>query len=144
MEYLNVTSNDISSRIIQRDVSFQVSSTFLNDKKQTKSQMATLGQEMKKLQSKLQEHRVNAAEGNSRPLDPNQKRRQHAAQFCNYCRANGHTPNCCRKKTGDEQLKRIENEWTVDKKSPLPKSTTENKETKTWIRTFPGKKTELH
>ena len=42
MENPNATWNDFSTRIIQRDVSFQVSSNFLNDEEQTKAQMATL------------------------------------------------------------------------------------------------------
>ena len=41
MENPNATWNDFSTSIIQRDVSFQVSSYFLNDKGQTKAQMAT-------------------------------------------------------------------------------------------------------
>ena len=49
------------------------SSNFLNDEEQTKAHMATLGQEMKKLRSELQENRVNAVEGNPRTVDPNQK-----------------------------------------------------------------------
>ena len=98
MENPNATWNDFSTRIIERDVSFQVSSNFLNDEEQTKAQMATLGQEMKNLRSELQEHRVNAVEGNSRTVDPNHKGRQKATRFCNYCRTNGHTPNWCRKK----------------------------------------------
>ena len=71
----------IFTRIIQRDVSFQVSSNFLNDEEQTKAQMATLGQEMKNLRWELQEHRVNAVEGKSRAVDPNQKGRQNATHF---------------------------------------------------------------
>ena len=116
MENPNATWNDFSTRIIQRDVSFQVSSNFLNDEEQTKAQMATLGQEMKNLRSELQEHRVNAVEGNSRTVDPNQKGRQNATRICNYCRTNGHTPSWCRKKIRDEELKRIENERTAEKK----------------------------
>ena len=73
MENPNATWNDFSTRIIQRDVSFQVSFNFLNDEEQTKAQMATLGQEMKNLRSEIQEHRVNAVEGSSRTVDPNQK-----------------------------------------------------------------------
>ena len=93
MENPNATWNDFSTRIIQRDVSFQVSSNFLNDEEQTKAQIATLGQKMKNLRSELQEHRVNAVEGNPRTADPNQKGRQNATRFCNYCRTNGHTPS---------------------------------------------------
>ena len=104
------------TRIIQRDVSFQVSSNFLNDEEQTKAQMSTLGQELKNLGSELQEHRVNAVEGNSRAVDPNQKRRQNATRFCNYCRINGPTPSWCSKKIRAEELKRIENERTAEKK----------------------------
>ena len=116
MENPNATWNDFSARIKQRDVSFQVSSNFLNDEEQTKAQMATLGQEMKNLRSELQEHRVNAVEGNPRTADPNQKGRQNATRFCNYCRTNGHNPSWCRKKIRDEELKRIENEKTAEKK----------------------------
>ena len=116
MENPNAKWNDFSTRILQRDVSFQVSSNFLTDEEQTKGQMATLGQEMKNLRSELQEHRVNAVEGNSRTVDPNQKGRQKAKRFCNYCRTNGHTPSWCRKKIRDEELKRIEKKRTAEKK----------------------------
>ena len=75
MENPDATWNDLSARIIQRDVSFQVSSNFVNDWEQTKAQMATLGQGMKNLQSEIREHRVNAVEGNPRTVDPNQKGR---------------------------------------------------------------------
>ena len=78
--------------------------------------MATLGQKMKNLQSELQEHRVNAVDGNPRTIDPNQKRRQNATQFCYYCRTNVHTPSWCRKEIRDEELKRIGNERTAEKK----------------------------
>ena len=37
--------------------------------------MATLGEEMKNLRSELQEHRVNAVEGNPRTVDPKPKRK---------------------------------------------------------------------
>ena len=47
IEKLNATWNDFSTRKIQRDVSFQVSSNFLNDEEQTTTQIVTLGQEMK-------------------------------------------------------------------------------------------------
>ena len=46
----------------------------------------------------------------------NQKGRQKAPRFCNYCRTNGLTPSCFRKKIRDEELKRIENERTAEKK----------------------------
>ena len=49
MENPNATWNDLSTRIIQRDVSFQVSSISLNDEEQIKAQMASLEQEMKNL-----------------------------------------------------------------------------------------------
>ena len=54
MEHPNATWNDFSTRIIQRDVSYQVSSKFLNDEEQTKVELASPGQEMKNLRSELQ------------------------------------------------------------------------------------------
>ena len=115
MEYPNATWNDFSARIIQRDVSNQVSSNFLNDEEQTKVQLASLGQEMKNLSSELQEHRVSALE-NPRQPDPNQKGRQNATRFCNYCRSNGHTPSWCRKKIRDEEVKRIQDGMMAEKR----------------------------
>ena len=73
MENANATWNDFSTRILQRDLSFQVSSNFLNDEEQTKAQMATLGQEMENLRSELQEHRVSALERTAQTGAPNQK-----------------------------------------------------------------------
>ena len=56
MEHPNATWNDFFKRIIQRDVSYQVSLNFLNDEEQTKVQTASLGLEMKNLRSEVQEH----------------------------------------------------------------------------------------
>ena len=115
MERPNATWNDFSTRIIQRDVSYQFSSNFLNDEEQTKVQTASLGKDMKKLCSELQEHRVNALE-NTRQPDPNHKGRQNATRFCNYCRTTGHTPSWCRKKIRDEEIKRIQNGMVAEKR----------------------------
>ena len=43
MESPNATGKNFSTRILIRDVSFQVSSNFLNDEGQTNAQMATFG-----------------------------------------------------------------------------------------------------
>ena len=118
MEHPNATWNDISSRIIQRDVNYQVSSTFLNDEEQTEVQMVSRGQEMKNLCSELQEHRANAIE-NPRPPDPNQKGRQNATRFCNFCRTNGHTPSWCRKKIRDEEINKVQDGMMAEKRVPF-------------------------
>ena len=148
MENPNARWNDFSTRIIQRDVSFQVSSNLLNNEKQTKAQMATLGQEMKNLLSELREHRVDAVEVNSRTVHPNQKGRQSATRFCSFCRTNRHTPSWCRKKIRDEELKRIENERTAEKKVTFTQNY-HKKRIRSWIRAMgyrprlPKKKSEL-
>ena len=116
MEHPNATWNDFSTHLINKDVSYQVSTSFLNDEEQNKAQMASLGQELKNLRTELKEHRVNALEGNQGPVDPNQKRRQNATRFCGYCRTNGHTPSFCRKKIRDEEIKQLQNEATAEKK----------------------------
>ena len=76
----------------------------------------------------MKEHRVNALEGNQRPVDPNQKGRQNATRFCGYCRINGHTPCFCRKKIRDEEIKRLQNEATAEKKLHSPKITTRDED----------------
>ena len=116
MEHPNATWNDFSTHLINKDVSYQVSTSFLNDEGQNKAQIASLGQELKSLRTELKEHRINALERNQRPVDPNQKGRQNATMFCGYCRTKGHTPNYCRKKIRDKEIKRLQNETTVAKK----------------------------
>ena len=115
MEHPYATWNDFSTRTIQKDVSYQVSSTFLNDEEQTKAQLASLGQEMKNLRSELQEHRVIALE-NPRQPDGNQKGRQNPTRFCNYCRSDGHTTSWCRKKIRDEEVKKVRNGMMAEKR----------------------------
>ena len=123
MEHPNATWNDFSTHLINKDVSYQVSTSFLKDdnKAQGKAQMASLGQELKNLRTELKEHRVTALEGNQRRVDPNQKGRQNATRFCGYCRTNGHTPNYCRKKMRDGEVKKLKNEATAEKKVTFTK-----------------------
>ena len=78
--------------------------------------MAFLGKKLKNLQTELKEHRTNASEGNQKPIDPNQKGRQNARRFYGFCRNNGHNPNDCRKKIRDEEVKKLQNEATAEKK----------------------------
>ena len=95
MEHPNTTWNDFSTHLINKDVSYQISTSLLSDEEQKEAQITSLGQEIKNLRTELKEHRVNALEGNQRPVDANQKGRQNATRFCGYCRTNGHTPNYC-------------------------------------------------
>ena len=70
----------------------------------------------KNLRTELKEHRVNAAEENQKPIDPNQTGGQNAARFWGYYRTNGHTPNFCRKRIRDEEVKKLQIEATAEKK----------------------------
>ena len=95
---------------------FEVSSNFLYDEEKSKAELATLGHEMKNLRTELREHRINAVKGSSKSVDPNQKGRQNATRFCIYCHKKGHTPHWYRKQIRDEQLKKIKNERTAEKR----------------------------
>ena len=116
MEHPNETWNSFSTHLINQDVSYQVSASFLNDEEKNMDQIASLGQELENVRTKLKEHRIKALEGNQRSVDPNQKGRQNATRFCGYFRINGHTPSFCRKKIRDEEIKKLQNEATVEKK----------------------------
>ena len=116
MEHPNATWNDFSTYLINKDVSYQVSTSFLNNEEKNKVQKASLGQELKNLRTELKEHRVKALEGNQKPIDSHQKGRQNAARFCRYCRTNGHTPNYYRKKMRDEEVKKLQKKATAEKK----------------------------
>ena len=116
MEHPKATWNDFSTHLTNKGISYQVSTSFLNDEEHNKAQMASLGQELKNLRTDVKEQRVNALEGNQKPIDLNQKGRQNAARFCGYCRTNGHTISYFRKKIRDEEVKKLENEATAERK----------------------------
>ena len=128
MENPNATWNDLSTRIIQRDVSFQVSSNFLNNEEQTKAQMATLGQEMKNLRSELQEHRVNAVEGNSRTVDPNQKEDRMQHDFVTTAVQTDTLQVGAARGYGMKNLNELKTKEQQRRKSLLPKITTRNED----------------
>ena len=83
MEHPNATCIDFSAHNIQEDLMLKVSSIFLQDVEQVKTELATLGREMRNLQVELQLHRVNAMERNSRQWAPTQKGKQTTVRF--YC-----------------------------------------------------------
>ena len=116
MEHQNATWNDLSTHLINKDVSYQVSTSFLNEEEQNKARLSSLGQELKNLRTELKEHRINALEGNEKIVEFNQKGRQNATRFCGYCRTNGHTPNYFRNKMRDEEIKKLQIEATAEKK----------------------------
>ena len=115
MEHPSAIWSNFPTHVIRKDVSFQVFSNFLNDE-QSKAELATLGQEIQNLPSELQEHRFKAVEGAFKPVDPKQRGRKNATRFCKYCRTIGHTPIWWRKKVRDEELKKIEDERTAEKR----------------------------
>ena len=115
MEYPNTTWNDFSTQNIQEDVMLQVSSNFLHDVEQIKTELATLRQEMRNLRVELQDHRVNAMKGNSRPWAPTQKGKQKPLRLCNYCHKNGHTPNWRRKKMRKAEIRRGQHHISLKK-----------------------------
>ena len=120
MECPNATWNDFSTHNIQKDVLLQVCSNFLHDVEQIKNELATMRQEMRKLRTEHQEHRVNCMEGNFRPWAPTQKGNQKTVRFCNYCHKNGHTPKWCRKKMRDEEIRRVQHDMSFNKNiSPI-------------------------
>ena len=110
MEYPNATWNDFSTHNLQEDVMIQISSNFLHDFEQIKTELATLSQEMRNLRIELQEHRVNAMKENSRPWPPIQKGKQKPLRFCNYCqkmdtRQSGVAKKCETKKCENYNMK---------------------------------------
>ena len=115
MESPNAFWNDFCTHNFQEDIMLPVCSKFLHDMEQIKTELSTMRKEMRNLRTELQEHRVNCMEGNSRPWAPTQKGKQKTVRFCNYCQKNGHTPNWCRKKMQDEEIRRVQRDMSLKK-----------------------------
>ena len=134
MERPNATWNDFCAQIIQKDLILEVSSTFLSHETQTKAELATIGQEIKRLRSELKEYHVNAVAVFSPTFHPNQQGRQKTTRFCNYCHKNGHTLNWCRKKMREEEVRKIRNDMSSKRIISLMK----NSSTEQFIRKPPN------
>ena len=126
MEHPNATWNVFSTHLINKYVSYQVSTCFLNDEEQNKAQMASLGQELKNLRTELKEHRINALAGNQRPVDPNQKGRQNATRFCGFCKINGHTVITAERRYEMKKSRNCRTKPQLRKRLRSPKITTRN------------------
>ena len=99
----------------------EVSSTFVFHEEQTKAELATLAQEIKNLRSELKEYHVNAVVVTPQTFHPNQPEGQKPAQFCKCCHKNGHTLNWCRKKTRDEEVRKVRFQMSPRRKTiPIP------------------------
>ena len=122
MERPNATWNDLCAQIIQKDLTLEVSSTFLPHEAQTKAELATLGQEIKNLRSELKEYNANAVAITSRTFHPDQQGRQKLTRFCNYCHKYVHTLNWCRKKMRDEEVRKIRNDMSSKRNINLIKN----------------------
>ena len=85
MEHPTATWNNFSTNLINKDVSYQVSTSFLNGEEQNKVQMAYLTQKIKNLRTELRDHRIKGVDGNQKQIDPNRKGGQIATRFCGYC-----------------------------------------------------------
>ena len=105
---LNPTRNKFSTYNIQEDVILQVCSNFLHDVERIKIKLATMPQELRNLRTKLQEHRVNCMKVNFKPWAPTQKGQQKIVRFRDYCRKKWHTPNWCRQKIRDEEIRKVQ------------------------------------
>ena len=116
MGHPNATWDDFSRHVIDKDLAYQVSATWLNDDEQNKKQMETMSKQLKDLTMTVKETSVNALAIASKPVDVNQKGRQNTTRFCGYCRSNGHTLNWCIKKMRDGEIKKVQNEMTAEKK----------------------------
>ena len=112
MERPNATWNDFCAQIIQKDLTLEVSSTFLSHEAQTRAEMVTPEQEIKNLRSELKEYHVNAVAITSLTFHPDQQGRRKLTRFCNYCHKNGHTLKRCRRKMRDEEVRKIRNDMS--------------------------------
>ena len=127
MERPNATRNDFCAQTIQKDLILEVSSTFLSLEAQTKAELATLGQEIRKLRSDLKKYHVNAVAITSRTIHTDQQGRRKPTRFCNYCHKNGNTLNWCPKKMRDQEVRKIRNDMSSKRKiSPIKNSSTEH------------------
>ena len=114
MECPNATRNEFSTHNVQEDVMLQVCSNFLHDVERIKIELATMRQEMRNFRTELQEYRVNCMKGKFKPWAPTRKG-QKTVRFCNYCRKNGHTPNWCRQKIRDEEIRKVQRDMSFKK-----------------------------
>ena len=72
--------------------------------------------DLKGIKLQIKEQMNNTINEVEKTVDPNATGRRMATRFCGYCRTNGHTPNWCRKKMRDEEVKKVQNEANAERR----------------------------
>ena len=89
VQYPKVTWNEFSTHFIQDDIVLQVSVDFQHDLEQIKTELATLGQETRNLQTKIQKYRFIATQRISRSFDLIQSGKNKTFRICYCCHKTG-------------------------------------------------------
>ena len=98
----------------------------------TYSLIQEMRDDLKGIKLQIKEQMNNTINAVEKTVDPNATGRRMATRFCGYCRTYGHTPNWCRKKMRDEEVKKVQNETNTERKIVHQRLQQKNR-TWTWL-----------
>ena len=116
MDHPNANWDQFTQEIINKDLSYTVTSALTSGESHTDPIIQEMRDDIKGIKLQIKENNTNTINAVEKTADPNATGRRMATRFCSYCRTNGHTPNWCRKKMRDEEVKRVQNDRQAERK----------------------------
>ena len=116
MDHPNATWEQFSQAVINKDLSYTVTTSLTGGESHADPLIQELREDIKGIKLQIKEQTNNTINAIEKTVDPNATGRRMATRFCSYCRTNGHTPNWCRKKMRDEEIKKVQNESNPERR----------------------------
>ena len=115
MDHPNATWEQFSQAVINKDFSYTVTTALTGGESHADPLIQEMRDDLKGIKLQIKEQMNNTINAVEKTVDPNATGRRMATRFCGYCRTNGHTPNWCRKKMRDEEVKKVQNEANAER-----------------------------
>ena len=97
-----------------KELSYTVTTALTGGESHADPLIQEMRDDLKGIKLQIKEQMNNTINAVEITVDPNATGRRMATRFCGYCRTNGHTPNWCRKKMRDEEVKKVQNEANTE------------------------------
>ena len=116
MDHPNATWEQFAKAVINKDLSYTVTTALTGGESHADPIIQEMRDDLKGIKLLIKEQMNNTINAVEKTVDPNATGRRMATRFCGYCRTNGHTPNWCRKKMRDEEVKKVQNKANTERR----------------------------
>ena len=116
MDHPNATWEQFSQAVINKYLCYTVTTALTGGESHADPLIQKMRDDLEGIKLQIKEQMNNTINAVEETVDPNATGPRMATRFCGYCGTNGHTPNWCRKKMRDEEVKKVQNEANAERR----------------------------